>query len=180
MTVEEGETVADIGTGCGILGIIAAKEAESVLATDINPFAIHCAKENAKLNHTEDKMFFVQGDLFGPLRTKERFNLILFNAPYLPSERTEDRSWLRRAWDGGSTGGQIINRFLREAPKYLRRDGRILLMQSTLSSLSSTIHRCEKENLKVRIIAERPLPFFETVTLMRMEIQLDAKLSDKQ
>jgi release factor glutamine methyltransferase len=169
MTVKEGETVADIGTGCGILGIIASKKAERVFAIDINPFAILCAKENAKSNHTEEKMFFMQGDLFSPFRTKERFDLILFNAPYLPSERTEDRSWLGRAWDGGPTGGQIINRFIQEAPKHLRRSGRILLMQSTLSSLSSTFHKFEEKGLGVSIVAELPLPFFETVVLLTIE-----------
>ena len=169
MTVKKGETVADIGTGCGILGIIASKKAERVFAVDINPFAIHCAKENARSNHTEDKMHFIQGDLFSPLRTKERFDLILFNAPYLPSELTEDRSWLGRAWDGGPTGGQTINRFIKEAPKHLRRSGRILLMQSTLSNLNSTFHNLEEKGLRARIIAELSLPFFETIVLLKIE-----------
>lgn len=170
MVVKEGETVADIGTGCGILGIIAAKKAERVFALDINPFAIHCAKENAKSNHTEDKMFFIRGNLFSPLRTVEKFDLILFNAPYLPLERTEDRSWLRRAWNGGPKGVQIINRFIQEAPEHLRRNGRILLMQSTLSNLSSTVHKFEEKGLGVRTIAELPLPFFETIVLFKIEV----------
>ena len=83
------KTVIDIGTGCGILGILAAEKADKVLAVDINPYAVPCAKENAKLNHVEHKMSVFQGDLFRPIRVGEGFDLILFNAPYLPSERFE-------------------------------------------------------------------------------------------
>lgn len=101
LAVRKGDTVLDMGTGCGILGIIAAKKAAKVVAVDINPYAVRCARENAKLNHVIDKTFFVQGDLFAPIRKGEKFDLILFNAPYLPSERSEDDSWLGRAWTGG-------------------------------------------------------------------------------
>jgi len=30
--------------------------------------AVRCAKLNAKLNSVSDKMFFIQGDLFTPLK----------------------------------------------------------------------------------------------------------------
>jgi len=50
LAVKEGEIVLDMGAGCGILGIIAAEKAAKVVAVDINPYAVRCAKENAKLN----------------------------------------------------------------------------------------------------------------------------------
>jgi release factor glutamine methyltransferase len=64
LNVKEREKVIDLGTGCGFLGIIAAKKASKVIAVDINPYAVHCAKMNAKLNEVNNKMFFLQGDLF--------------------------------------------------------------------------------------------------------------------
>ena len=87
LDVKEGDQVLDVGTGCGLLGILAAKKAGGVVAVDLNPFAIRCARENSALNGAQDKMDFVQASLFSALNSGVRFDLILFNAPYLPSER---------------------------------------------------------------------------------------------
>ena len=72
LNVHEGEEVLDMGTGCGILGILAAKKAKTVVAVDVNPHAVRCAKENAALNDVRSKMAFVQGDLFTPLSEEDK------------------------------------------------------------------------------------------------------------
>lgn len=167
LVVREGDVVLDMGTGCGILGVVVAEKAAKVVAVDVNPYAVRCAKKNAKLNGVSDKIFFVQGDLFTAIRIGERFDLILFNAPYLPSESIEDTSWLGRAWSGGAAGKQVIDRFIRWAPKYLKRDGRVFLMQSTLSNVDETLRKFEENGLKASIIAEQALPFFETIVIIR-------------
>ncbi len=169
LVVKEGESVLDMGTGCGILGIIAAEKAAKVVAVDINPYAVRCAKENAKLNRVADKIFFARGNLFAPIKIGEKFSLILFNAPYLPSGFTEDKSWLEHAWTGGVTGRQVIDRFICEAPKYLKKNGRILLMQSTLCDVGETLRRFEESGLMTSIVAERDLPFFERIVLVKAE-----------
>ncbi|MCK4313446.1 methyltransferase [Candidatus Bathyarchaeota archaeon] len=169
LTVEKGEVVLDMGTGCGILGIVIADQAAKVVAVDINPYAVRCAKENAKLNSVVDKLFFVQGDLLSSIKEKEEFDLLLFNAPYLPLKPSEDESWLERAWAGGTTGRQVIDRFICKAPKYLKEDGRILLMQSTLSNVDETLRGFGENGLKASIVAKRPLPFFETIVLVKAE-----------
>lgn len=139
LAVKKDEVILDMGTGCGILGIIASDKAAKIVMVDINPYAVRCAKENAKLNNVLDKICFVQGDLFAPIRTEEKFDSILFNAPYLPSKPSEDKSWLGRAWAGGASGRQVIDRFICEAPEYLKENGCILLMQSTLSNVNETL-----------------------------------------
>lgn len=169
LAVREGDVALDVGTGCGILGIIVAENAARVVAVDINPYAVRCAKENEKLNGISNKLFFVQGDLFGPIRIEEKFDLILFNAPYLPSEQTEDDSWLGRAWTGGVTGRQVIDRFICEAPKHLRQTGRVFLMQSSLSGVDETLQKFGENGLKASVVAERALPFFETIVLVKAE-----------
>ena len=78
--------VLEIGTGCGILSVLAALQAEHVVATDINPHAAICARLNAEINGVSEKIDILAGDLFSPLRENSAFNTILFNAPYLPEE----------------------------------------------------------------------------------------------
>ena len=51
LDVEKGAQVLDVGTGCGMLGILAAEKAGNVVAVDLNPYAVRCAKENAALNN---------------------------------------------------------------------------------------------------------------------------------
>jgi release factor glutamine methyltransferase len=169
LMVRKGDFVLDMGTGCGMLGIIAAEKASYVIAVDINPYALRCAKENAKLNHVGDKMSFIRGDLFSPLKEEEKFDLILFNAPYLPTNYRKADFWLERAWTGGLRGREVIDRFINEAPKHLKPKGSILLMQSTLSNVNETLKKFGNKGLKARVVAEKALPFFETLFLVRAE-----------
>jgi release factor glutamine methyltransferase len=169
LPVSEGDAVVDMGTGCGLLGIVAAKHAASVIGVDVNPFAVRSARENADLNHVLSKLSFVQGDLFAPLGIGKRFDLILFNAPYVPCEQLKGNSWVERAWVGGTTGRRIIDRFISKAPRFLKRTGRILLMQSTLSGIEQTVRRFKQNDLKTSIVAKRDLPFFETLVLVKAE-----------
>ena len=166
LEVEKGEHVLDLGTGCGLLGILAAVEASSVLAIDVNPYAVRCAKENSVLNNVRGKMVFMQADLLTSLNENARFDLILFNAPYLPAAEYEAESWIGRSWAGGINGRQVIDRFISEAKPHLKPDGRILLMQSTLTNVEETFRKFEEIHFKVNIKADRALPFFEMITLI--------------
>jgi release factor glutamine methyltransferase len=166
LDVHDGDVVLDLGTGCGILGIVAAEKAESVLALDINPYAIRCTKQNAALNHLRDKMAFMQTDLFIALSREALFDLILFNAPYLPSEPHEEDTWIGRAWAGGATGRDVVDRFIPQAASHLKPSGRILMLQSTLTGLELTIQKFQQFGLVASVKAETKLPFFETIHLI--------------
>ena len=164
--VKAGARVLDMGTGSGILGLLAAKEASEVVAVDVNPYAIRCAKQNAKRNSIHGKMAFLQGDLFTPINDAAKFDLILFNAPYLPSEKGEDATWLGRAWAGGTTGRQVIDQFISQAPSHLKKTGEILLMQSNLADVEATRRDFEARGMNVAVVAREDLPFFETLVLL--------------
>jgi release factor glutamine methyltransferase len=164
-TREVGQAI-DVGTGCGILGIIIARRAKMVIATDINPYAVRCARQNARANGVSDRMHFFQGDLFSPLRVGERFDLVLFNAPYLPSKQGEGSSWVERAWTGGDAGRRAIDDFVRKATLRLRPGGEILLMQSNLSDVEETLSSFKGRGLTARIVARQDMPFFETIFLV--------------
>ena len=165
-TVAEGETVLDVGTGCGILAVIASKRAEKVVATDVNPHAVECAKRNAEASRVSSKMQVRLGDLFEPISKTEKFSMIVFNAPYLPSTRSEHRSWSGRAWAGGSTGRRIIDRFMKDAPSHLTTKGRILLVQSTLSDVEETLRKFREMDLDAKVVAEKK-EAFETIVVIQ-------------
>ena len=163
--VKESDTVLDIGTGCGILAIIAAKKAQKVIATDINPHAVKCAKLNAENNHVDSKIEVRLGDLFQPIQKTEKFNVNVFNAPYLPSSQREEKTWIGRAWAGGPAGRRLIDRFIVEAPHHLKRNGKILLVQSSLADIDETLRKFQEANLEAKLIAEKKVAFEKIVVI---------------
>ena len=116
LNVSEDDSVLDIGTGCGILSILASEKAKKVVGIDINPYSISCAKKNLEINKIGGNIDFRLGDMFKVLKKGEQFSLILFNSPYLPSDPDEEESWIGKSWAGGPTGRKVIDRFLMETP----------------------------------------------------------------
>ena len=173
LTVEKGAHVLDVGTGCGILGVLAAEKAAAVLVVDLNPYAIRCAKENSVLNNLDSKMAFMQADLLTAFDENAKFDLILFNAPYLPAAECEAETWIGRSWAGGVNGRQVIDRFISQAQPHLETSGRVLLMQSTLANVEETICKFGEHTLEARVKAERKLPFFETLALIEASASAD-------
>ncbi len=75
----------DIGTGSGCLAISLAKEyfLSNIIATDISHEALKIAKKNSKKFQTEDRIKFINCDLYNG---NEIFDIIVSNPPYLTSE----------------------------------------------------------------------------------------------
>jgi release factor glutamine methyltransferase len=154
----------ELGTGCGLLAILAAKAGAKVVATDINPAALECARANAVTHRVEDRIDFRWGDIFETV-VGERFNLVIFNPPYLPVEPEEALCGpLDRAWEAGPDGRRIIDRFLRELPKHLMPNGRALFVQSSLANISKTLRVLETSGFRVNILHKK-FPFEELYLL---------------
>ncbi len=132
LDVRAGEEVLEIGTGCGILAISAAKAGAKVVATDSNPAAVACAKENAKLNGVGGKIDFRLGNLFEPVAWKA-FDLVIFNPPYLPASGELEGDSIGLACEGGRDGTAVISPFLKSLPRHLRKGGRAIFLLSSFS-----------------------------------------------
>ncbi|AVB76440.1 HemK2/MTQ2 family protein methyltransferase [Methanococcus maripaludis] len=141
----QNKTVLDVGTGSGIQAINAVKQgALKVIGIDINPYAVECAKINSELNEIDSKkLSFKTGDLFKNI--DEKFDVILFNAPYLPTSDEEKlEKYLNYAFDGGKDGREVLDKFLDEVANYLKKDGIIQILQSSLTDGNKTIEKMEK------------------------------------
>jgi methylase of polypeptide subunit release factors len=99
------DAALDIGTGCGIQAMHAARHARRVVATDISARALEIAALNAELNDIHNIEFRL-GSLFEPV-SGERFDQIISNPPFVITPRTADvPSYEYR--DGGMVGDALV------------------------------------------------------------------------
>ena len=163
LILNENMDVLEIGGGTGIVSIAAAIKAKNVDVCDINPHAIKCIKHNIKLNNCKN-INIIRSDLFENI--DKHYDLILFNTPYLPVDEEEhvDDEY-SKAWDGGADGRKVIDRFIKEAKNYLKEDGIIQLVQSSLSDNQKSIEMLEEQGFNAQITAIEHI-FFEDITLI--------------
>jgi len=163
LIIKKRDKILEIGTGTGIIAIIASKISDDVTAIDINKYAVECAQKNAEINnvHIDIKL----GDLYDPVMD-EKFDLIIFNTPYLPTDEDEMvNEELEAAWDGGKDGRAVINRFIKYLPDHIKPNGRIQLVQSSLSNVEETINILMEMGFEVSITARERF-FFEEVVVI--------------
>jgi len=162
LDVKINDQVLEIGVGSGFLSLIASQKAESVVGIDINPHAVRLAKINAKHNNVTNVEFIV-GDLFTAIRGK--FSLIIMNPPYLPQSVDDKHGPIDFSWDGGKNGRYLTERFIKDVDNYLSNNGRIQIIQSTLSEYDRTINSLRKKGFEVEIQDEQSF-FFEKIYLL--------------
>jgi release factor glutamine methyltransferase len=149
-----GLRVLDMGTGSGILAAYCARRGADVTASDIDIEAIRA------LQLTSDRIGMpirlVACDLFSKIH--ERFDIVVFNPPYLPSSTIDDRTI-----DGGKHGREAISRFLSELSQHLVENGRGMLVVSSLNDPERLMKG--HPDLSFKTMRERSL-FFERLYVL--------------
>ena len=122
-------TAVDLCTGSGAVAAVlgSARPRASVVATDVDPVAVACARQNG--------VRALVGNLDEPLPTSLRGRVDVMTAvvPYVPTEELHllPRDVLanepRRALDGGRRGTTVLVRAAEAAPRWLRPGGSVLL-----------------------------------------------------
>jgi release factor glutamine methyltransferase len=130
-----------------------------VIGTDISPHAVLAGREAG--------VPVIRTDLAAGLRRV--FDLVIFNPPYLPTapaDRMDD--WLEYALDGGTTGREVISRFLETAGRVLAPGGRILLLISSLTGREETLQMIHQGGWTCCLVAEEQVEGGETLIIYRL------------
>jgi release factor glutamine methyltransferase len=156
------DRLLELGCGCGLVTITAAKRGAQVVATDNSPLAVQNTQENVEHYKLQGRVDVRLGHLFAPIRPDERFSVIAFNPPYLPGTKGEPA--FNPSWSGGPDGRQITDAFLAECSRFLDAKGRLLLVQSTLTNPDRTRQILRTQFRECSVKAERAF-FFERLLL---------------
>jgi release factor glutamine methyltransferase len=130
--VAPGESVLDVGTGSGVIGIFACyRGAARVVGVDINPAAIQSATHNARQHGFADIMEVRRSDLFDALGA-ERFDVITANLPFR-NKPAHDVVAMSQ-WD---TDFRTNTRFFEGVGRHLKPGGRIYFVQSNFGEIET-------------------------------------------
>lgn len=164
LAIRPGDSVLEIGTGTGIVAMYASRITDKITVTDINFDAVELAEHNFKKNGIEN-IEILFGNLFEPLKNR-KFDVILFNTPYLPTENGDviDDN-LNYAFDGGLNGRKVIDKFLDEVKNHLNEKGIVQIIQSSLSGNKETLKKLDELGFISEIAASEHY-FFEDITLI--------------
>ncbi len=126
--------ILDLCTGSGCLAILLAKifTHAQVDAVELSQDAYDVAKINVSRYKLESRVNIHLGDLYTPLKKRNRYDLIISNPPYEPSRLMRDlpeefKKEPQMALDGGEDGMVLVQKIIELAPKYLKPSGLLLM-----------------------------------------------------
>jgi release factor glutamine methyltransferase len=143
--VKPTDRVLDMGTGSGIVAILAAARSSDVVAVDINPKAVAAARANAVLNGVADRITFEVSDVFAAVEGD--FDLIVFDPPF---RWFKARDLLELSHTDENY--QALTGFMREVSQRLRPGGRILLNFGSSGDIDYLYHLIEATGLKKEVL----------------------------
>ena len=154
-----GKKILDMGSGSGVVSIIAASKGAECIAADINPVAVRCITENARHNNFSRQITAVESDLFESLKNiyPSNYDIIFFNPPYYKGNPNNN---FERAFKGGPNL-EVIDRFLSDAKNFLNPSGRLCLLVSSDMDLDDFYNRLKTAGYDHKILHSNK-KFFET------------------
>jgi release factor glutamine methyltransferase len=153
------DRVLEVGCGSGLISRNLAPRVREVLATDINPFAVSMLSEYG--------IPVIRADLFRGIKAK--FDLVIFNPPYLPtSEEEKTEGWMNFALDGGESGRETIKRFFEDLELHLTTGGRALILLSSLTGIAEVKKMACELGFDVSEVAIEK-HFFEQLYILKLQ-----------
>jgi release factor glutamine methyltransferase len=155
-----GRWALEIGVGSGLLLRILEKNFAYVAGSDINLGALRHSKQRSS------KALLVCCDAasaFGPVK----FDLIVSNPPYLPDNNNNNNNIRDLTVHGGPKGIETAIHFINSALPLLARDGKMLLVISSLAD-SSTLDNIIQENKVHKKVIKEKRVFYETLSIVQL------------
>ncbi|MEP6502514.1 MAG: methyltransferase [Betaproteobacteria bacterium] len=146
--ITPGESVLDVGTGSGIIGIFACyRGAARVVGVDINPAAVQSATHNARMHGFAGTMEVLQSNLFEALGD-ERFDVITANLPFRNKQANDVVAMSQ--WD---TDFKTNTRFFEQVGLHLHPKGRIYFVQSNFGEIEAMKRLAQAAGLQTAELA---------------------------
>lgn len=160
--VERLTSIADLGTGNGIVPLILSAKTKNakILGIDVQEKAVDLAKETAALNNIESRVRFIQGnvrDIKEIIHDASAFDAVTMNPPYTEAGRglvspNKEKAIARQEIEG------TLKDFL-EAAEYLLKPGGHLYMVHRPGRLTDIIEKMRMlkiEPKEIRLISGKP------------------------
>ena len=148
---ETGDSALEIGTGSGYLGKVLEQKFSTVVGTDISHSALR----------TQDYRIKNAVCCKGADALKKKFDLVVCNLPYLPSDEIWDATT-----DGGPEGLVVPLEILGSAASCVGPGGKVLFLTSSLANYSDLMEKTESMGFSVSVLAKKHL-FFEDLIVVR-------------
>lgn len=133
---------------CCFLGKVKEKgiNIEKHFCIDINKDAIELGKRLINNYNLSENVIFLESDLFESINTQNKFDVVIFNPPYVTTDEDEYKKGLINkdiyaSWAGGKKGSETIFKFANQIKDFIKPDGVIYLLLSKENEYESIIEK---------------------------------------
>jgi release factor glutamine methyltransferase len=160
LLVNPGDTVIDVGSGSGVLSLVAARlGAARVYGTEVVREAVEFARRNAERMGLGDRVTFHEGSLFEPL-DGIRADIVIGDVSGIPDEMAAITGWFPGGFSGGPTGAEVPVAMLERVAEHLKPGGRLYLPTASLQDEGTVLRTARRifGETRMRELQERLLP----------------------
>nr|VFJ51062.1 MAG: Methyltransferase small domain-containing protein [Candidatus Kentron sp. FW] len=158
-----GEKILEVGCGCGVTSILAAKRgASSVLACDITHSALENTKLNALLYHVEDKVEVRESDVYSSIESHEKFDTIYCNLPWI-YVGPEYKIHSKLEFSLFDPGYRLVDRLVREGRQHLANGGRLIIGIANFGNVNKLITIVKDAKYKINRFLERKSGYSDSI-----------------
>ncbi|ESU39624.1 Methyltransferase [Giardia duodenalis] len=159
------QSFVEIGSGSGVVSVHILQVFPGIReghAVDISPHAVDMTRRTASLNNVplcvHEGSFFEPLDAYTNSSKATRFDLIVFNPPYVPSSETDPALGpLDLALAGGKNGSEVMLKFFELLPSYLALDGHCVTVAIEENDIAALEQNGKSKGFIMRILAEKRL-----------------------